>query len=206
MHAHGHHQPQQGSNKRPRSSFDGSSSGGQQELGADATLAQRLRRQIDNCVRQLSNSTGSSRRGSGVISLELMRRYIEYAKRYVQPALSPGAAKVLQRLYLTMRAQASTGQSIPVTTRHLESLIRLAQARARVDLREEVLPECCISFSTTSRPSSLLTLSYLQYLGYSPYIPPSVDSGDCGRCTGCGPAAAGVPAGRVHHRDRRNRH
>lgn len=30
------------------------------------------------------------------------------------------------------------GDSIPVTTRHLESLIRLAQARAKLELREEV--------------------------------------------------------------------
>lgn len=48
----------------------------------------------------------------------------------------PSLSQVLQRLYLTMRAQSSLGNSIPVTTRHLESLIRLSQARARLDLRE----------------------------------------------------------------------
>lgn len=145
MHAHGRnphqaHLQYQGQsssdhpNKRARSGFgDGSTTEGC-ESASDATLAQRLRQQIAACVQQL----GGGQRHGGVISVELMRRYIEYGKRYVQPALSPGAAKVLQRLYLTMRAQASTGQSIPVTTRHLESLIRLAQARARVDLREEV--------------------------------------------------------------------
>ena len=37
-----------------------------------------------------------------------------------------------------MRAQSSLGQSIPVTTRHLESLIRLAQARTRLELRSHV--------------------------------------------------------------------
>ena len=34
-----------------------------------------------------------------------------------------------------MRSQASLGHSIPVTTRHLESLIRLASARAKLALR-----------------------------------------------------------------------
>lgn len=132
MHAHG---PSGGAppSKRSRTSYEGDSL----ELAAEATLAQRLRHQIDACVQQYGHSSNGTR-GGGVISVELMRRYIEYAKRYVEPTLSPGAAKVLQRLYLTMRAQASSGQSIPVTTRHLESLIRLAQARARVDLREEV--------------------------------------------------------------------
>jgi DNA replicative helicase MCM subunit Mcm2 (Cdc46/Mcm family) len=39
-----------------------------------------------------------------------------------------------------MRSSAATSSddSIPVTTRHLESLIRLSQARARMELREEV--------------------------------------------------------------------
>lgn len=47
-------------------------------------------------------------------------------------------AHFLSARYLTMRSQAVLGQSIPVTTRHLESLIRLAQARARLELRAEV--------------------------------------------------------------------
>lgn len=72
------------------------------------------------------------------ISTEALRAYLAYAKQYVHPRLSKAAAKVLQRHYLTLRAQASIGQSIPVTTRHLESLIRLAQARAKIELREEV--------------------------------------------------------------------
>ena len=54
--------------------------------------------------------------------------------------------QVLQRQYLAMRSQsyftqpssAKGGGSIPVTTRNLESLIRLAQARAKMELREHV--------------------------------------------------------------------
>jgi DNA helicase MCM8 len=60
---------------------------------------------------------------------------VEYARNCIRPRLSVPAAKVLQQLYLTMRAQAALGHSIPVTTRHLESLIRLAQARSRLELR-----------------------------------------------------------------------
>ena len=40
-----------------------------------------------------------------------------------------------------MRSQAKLGNSIPVTTRHLESLIRLSQARARLELRDIVTEE-----------------------------------------------------------------
>ena len=53
--------------------------------------------------------------------------------------------QVLQRQYLAMRSQSYLGQpsgtkggSIPVTTRNLESLIRLSQARAKMELRDFV--------------------------------------------------------------------
>ncbi|CAM9920335.1 unnamed protein product [Phaeothamnion confervicola] len=37
-----------------------------------------------------------------------------------------------------MREEAERGRSMPITTRQLESLVRLSQARARAELREEV--------------------------------------------------------------------
>ena len=75
---------------------------------------------------------------TSLLSADILRKYIEYAKKYVHPKLSRAAAKILQKQYLTMRAEMSLGHSIPVTTRHLESMIRLSQARAKVELREEV--------------------------------------------------------------------
>lgn len=67
---------------------------------------------------------------------QLLRKYICYARRYVNPRLSPAAAKVLQEFYLDLR-QNHVSEAIPITTRQLESLIRLTQARARCELREE---------------------------------------------------------------------
>ena len=110
-----------GSNDKPSSDTGGQS----ENLNGTLTLYQRLRRETKNFQTRY-------------LSPDVFRKYITYAKRYVHPVLTPGAAKILQKLYLTMRAQASLGDSIPVTTRHLESLIRLSQARARVELRQEV--------------------------------------------------------------------
>ena len=61
-----------------------------------------------------------------------------YARKYVNPKLTAGAATVLQRVYLQIRERAQTGNSLPITTRQLESLVRLAQARARAELRDWV--------------------------------------------------------------------
>uniref|UniRef100_A0A3B3ZYD3 DNA helicase MCM8 n=1 Tax=Periophthalmus magnuspinnatus TaxID=409849 RepID=A0A3B3ZYD3_9GOBI len=66
----------------------------------------------------------------------LIRKYISYARQYVQPTLSPEAAETLQSFYLSLRAQGQSADATPITTRQLESLIRLTEARARLELRE----------------------------------------------------------------------
>lgn len=70
------------------------------------------------------------------IPASLLRKYISYARQYVHPSLSPEAAEIIQEFYLSLRSQGNSADSTPITTRQLESLIRLTEARARLDLRE----------------------------------------------------------------------
>ncbi|KAM7117450.1 DNA helicase MCM8 isoform 3-T3 [Ciconia maguari] len=72
---------------------------------------------------------------------QLLRKYIGYARQYVHPNLSPEAAQVLQEFYLELRKQNQGGDSTPITTRQLESLIRLTEARSRLELREKSTKE-----------------------------------------------------------------
>jgi len=100
------------------------------------------------------------------VPAHLLRQYISYARQYVHPtygasdarpsvsafltrtrgssrrggcaSLSPAAATVLQDFYLELRTKNRTVDSTPITTRQLESMVRLAEARARVELRETV--------------------------------------------------------------------
>ncbi|KAG0254348.1 DNA replication licensing factor mcm8 [Mortierella polycephala] len=74
----------------------------------------------------------------GLIPLPLLRKYIAYARQYVHPRLSPEAAATLQDFYLMLRAKHRSPDGTPVTTRQLESLIRMAEAKARMELREVV--------------------------------------------------------------------
>ena len=67
----------------------------------------------------------------------LLRLYIAYARRYVHPTFTDEAKSALYHFYLSLRHAPCDGSSI-ITTRQLESLIRLAEARAKADLRSVV--------------------------------------------------------------------
>ncbi|OQS06808.1 DNA replication licensing factor MCM8 [Thraustotheca clavata] len=96
-----------------------------------------------------------------LISFYHIRRYIAYARKYIHPKLSPEAKTFLQEKYLKMRTDAeASSEGIPITMRQLESLIRLAQARAKVELKEivdvqhaydvvEIMQECLLDTYTT---------------------------------------------------------
>lgn len=71
----------------------------------------------------------------------LLRKYISYAKN-LKPALTSEALDRLKDFYLTMRSASETeGTPIAITARQLESLVRIAEARARATLRKEILAE-----------------------------------------------------------------
>jgi len=74
------------------------------------------------------------------IKPEILRKYIAYAKR-IQPELTPAAAKLIKEFYLQMRSIYQQTSTVAITARQLESLIRLAEARARAALREYVTEE-----------------------------------------------------------------
>ncbi len=68
----------------------------------------------------------------------LLRKYVAYARRFCHPSLSPAAALVLQDFYIDLRQRHGDDDTTPITTRQLESMVRLVQARAKIELRETV--------------------------------------------------------------------
>jgi replicative DNA helicase Mcm len=72
---------------------------------------------------------------------ELLRKYVSYAKG-IKPVLTQEALRRLNDFYLAMRSASETeGSPVAITARQLESLVRIAEARARAALRKEVLAE-----------------------------------------------------------------
>ena len=75
------------------------------------------------------------------IAPDLLRKFVSYAKG-LKPVLSKEALERLKDFYLAMRSASETeGTPIAITPRQLESLIRVAEARARAAFRKEVLAE-----------------------------------------------------------------
>jgi DNA helicase MCM8 len=91
----------------------------------------------------------------------LFRQYIAYAKAYVHPELSEAAKSVLQDFYLTLRkgAHEQAADTTPITTRQLESLIRLSEARARSVMRTIVTESDARDVIEIMRESMLATLT-----------------------------------------------
>lgn len=76
------------------------------------------------------------------IKSSLLRKYISYAKS-ITPTMTPEAEKAITEFNLKMRRafDESQNQTISITWRQLESLIRLSEARAKLHLRKEILKE-----------------------------------------------------------------
>jgi DNA helicase MCM8 len=77
-----------------------------------------------------------------IIPSHLLKKYISYAKHTVFPQLSMEACEVLKDFYISLRENAcNNSNTIPITSRCLDSLIRLSQARAKLELRTIVTRE-----------------------------------------------------------------
>jgi len=75
------------------------------------------------------------------VPADLLRKYISYTKN-LKPVLTGEALDRLKDFYLVMRSASETeGTPIAITARQLESLVRVAEARARVAYRKEILAE-----------------------------------------------------------------
>ncbi|RLF11406.1 MAG: Minichromosome maintenance protein MCM, partial [Thermoprotei archaeon] len=70
-------------------------------------------------------------------SEDFLRKYIAYARRHVHPRLSREAMERIKSFFLELRAKSEAPDApVPITLRQLESLVRAAEARARIALRD----------------------------------------------------------------------
>jgi len=73
------------------------------------------------------------------IEPELLRKYIAYARKNVNPHLTDEAIQVLKEFYVSTRNSNPEEQGpVPITARQLEAIIRLSEASAKIKLKDTV--------------------------------------------------------------------
>lgn len=77
----------------------------------------------------------------GAVSQELLKKYIIYARKHIHPKFPNENIEKVTSFYAELRRESQTVGGITIVTRHIESLIRMAQASARIHLRQEVKKE-----------------------------------------------------------------
>nr|CCC95386.1 unnamed protein product [Trypanosoma congolense IL3000] len=71
---------------------------------------------------------------------QLLRKYILYAKAHCHPRVANIDANTIAKLYTELRQESKHG-GVAITVRHMESVIRLSEAHARLHLRDFVRDE-----------------------------------------------------------------
>ena len=72
------------------------------------------------------------------IDQEIYKKYVLYARLHVNPTISDVDQNKLARFYTEIRREAAANQGVSMTVRHMESMIRMAEANARMELRDYV--------------------------------------------------------------------
>ncbi|AFZ70415.1 putative ATPase involved in replication control, Cdc46/Mcm family [Caldisphaera lagunensis DSM 15908] len=99
------------------------------------------------------------------IDPQLLKKYIIYAKRYVKPKLTEEAKNLIETFFVALRGSALSssnqegGQTpVPITARQLEAIVRLAEAHAKMSLKNEITEE-------DAEEAIRLTVSFLTSVG-----------------------------------------
>ncbi|KAG6422471.1 hypothetical protein SASPL_119043 [Salvia splendens] len=96
--------------------------------------------------RSVNNSQDENQASAGetdpeIIPQEMLKKYLTYAKLNVFPKLHDADLNKLTQVYAELRRESSNGQGVPIAVRHIESMIRMSEAHARMHLRNHVTQE-----------------------------------------------------------------
>ena len=75
------------------------------------------------------------------LSQEQLRKYIIYARKYVVPKLGDVNKDKIGKFYAEIRKESESVGGLSIAVRHLESLLRIAEAHSKMCLREQVRNE-----------------------------------------------------------------
>lgn len=80
----------------------------------------------------------AGRTPSATPSQRLLTKYIMYARSNVRPQIQDVDQDKIERLYVDLRRESKQCGGVPIAVRHIESIIRMSEAHAKMHLRDHV--------------------------------------------------------------------
>lgn len=109
----------------------------------------------------MSKSQQSRSSNLKLFDSEFLQKYIIYARQKCHPKFQQGNKDKISKMYSILRKESQITNSIPITVRHVESIIRMSEAFAKMHLREYVNDE------DINRAMKVGILSFIQTQKYS---------------------------------------
>jgi len=76
--------------------------------------------------------------GPEALDQDTLKKYITYARAFVKPVLHNIDSEKIASLYADLRKQSALSGGVPIAVRHIESIMRMSEASAKMHLREFV--------------------------------------------------------------------
>lgn len=109
--------------------------------GVSETLIEEGR-EIDPRLNEDEGALKKGYSGEDQLTISMFQKYVAWAKRTIHPVLTDEGQKKLVEFYLETRTKnAEEDNSVPITARALEALVRLAEANARMRLSQKATVE-----------------------------------------------------------------
>eukprot|EP01006_Ploeotia_vitrea_P029014 TRINITY_DN61631_c1_g1_i1.p2 TRINITY_DN61631_c1_g1~~TRINITY_DN61631_c1_g1_i1.p2 ORF type:complete len:354 (-),score=62.50 TRINITY_DN61631_c1_g1_i1:1888-2949(-) len=111
------------------------------EMAEKDILLQERKQQLDDCkaiAQERLKDILQPVQDVSQIPQDLLKKYIQYAKSTCRPSLSSIDKNQIVQLYKDLRRESQLGCGVVMSVRHLESILRLAEAHARMFLRQTV--------------------------------------------------------------------
>jgi DNA replication licensing factor MCM2 len=85
-------------------------------------------------------NTNTFNANADLIPQDLLRKYIQYARTNVRPALRGNGfdQEKVASLYVALRRESAASGGVPIAVRHVEAVMRMAEAHAKMHLRDYV--------------------------------------------------------------------
>jgi DNA replication licensing factor MCM2 len=106
---------------------------------AEAAASSSSKSTVDTTATPPRGSRGTTAlEAAQLIPQDLLKKYIVHARATCKPSLTAINMDRIAQLYAELRRESELSDGIPIAVRHVESIIRLAEAHARMHMRAVV--------------------------------------------------------------------